>query len=96
MRLSTLASGLRWAFGGAFIVKLITSIGFSAVAYVGIGALLSQIKDQLIDTITGLPLEVIHLMGFYNVDIALNLVFSAYATVAAVALFKRFAWGRGT
>lgn len=94
MRLSRLGDLLRWVFGGSFVAKVITSLGFSVVIYTGITAILNYLMDMVIDTFTDLPLEVMSLMGYYNVDIAINIIFSAYTTVIVITSTQRFLFNK--
>lgn len=78
-----------WAFIAAamtpFVRLLLFSLGFGSLTFVGLNALLSAAKNQMISLLSGLPsdiLAILDLSGFFQ---ALSIIFSAYATKLLVS-----------
>lgn len=73
------------AIVGPLVAKVLTSLGLGAVSYVGITVLLSGVKTYLIGEITGLPADILMILGLAKVDIAVNIALSAVAARAALS-----------
>jgi len=70
---------------GPLAAKVLTAIGIGAVSYVGITALLSNVKSYLINQISGAPSEVLAILGLLKVDIAMNIILSAVIARAVIS-----------
>lgn len=72
-------------FGSAFLAlpelarRLMITFGVGAVTFVGMGFLLDQIKSLAFSSLTGMPALSLQVVGLLNIDIAFNVVMSAYA-----------------
>ncbi|WP_043311466.1 DUF2523 domain-containing protein [Pseudomonas sp. ML96] len=73
------------AIVGPLVAKVLTSLGIGAVSYIGITVLLAGVKTYLIGEITGLPGEILAILGLAKVDVAVNIVLSAVAARAALS-----------
>lgn len=62
---------------GPLAAKILTSLGIGAITYVGITALLSTVTSFLISNITGLPADVLALLGLCKADVMINIMLSA-------------------
>jgi len=52
-------------------------LGVAAVAYVGINFALNVLLDYLKNSLTGIPLHMLSIIGLTNFDIGINIYFSA-------------------
>lgn len=84
-----------WAFLtigviGSIAKRVLSALGVGVVSYVGFDQLLQFVRDQLEYQIGQMPLSVLQLAGLANVDIAINIVFSAYSISITLMIAKRF------
>jgi hypothetical protein len=70
---------------GPLAAKVLTAVGIGAVSYVGITALLANVKSYLINQISGAPAEVLSILGLLKVDVAINIVLSAVIARAVIS-----------
>lgn len=66
--------------------KLLRGLGFTAFAYVGVSALMDQAKDFVFDKLGMVPPEWLQIMGLLQIDVYINIIFSAY-------LVRAILWG---
>lgn len=59
------------------ILRVLTTIGLTAVSMGGIYALTSQLQTQMMTQFNGLPADVAFLMGLMHLDVALSMIISA-------------------
>lgn len=78
-----LVGALGWAMA-SFAGRVFLALGFGTVTYTGITAGIGAIKSQVVSGITGMPAEVVSMVGYLWIDKALTVVFSA--TAAALTL----------
>lgn len=76
-------------FVGGLARTVLTAIGVGIVSYAGFDLLLSQVTNAVRSSIQGLPLSMLQLAGLAKVDIAVNIIFSAYAIRIAMIPLKR-------
>lgn len=62
--------------------KLLRGLGFAAVSYVGVEALLSQAKTYVFSQIGSMPAQYLAVLGMLKIDVCLNILFSAYVARA--------------
>ncbi len=70
---------------GPLVAKVLTSLGMGAISYVGITVLLSAVRTYLIGNVTGLPADVLAILGLAKLDVAVNIILSAVAARAALS-----------
>lgn len=70
---------------GNFVARILLALGVSFVTFTGFDAILSAATDSIRALLIGLPGSVAHILGMGDIDIAINLILSAYA--ARLALF---------
>lgn len=63
----------------SIIGRAMLALGLGAVTYTGITASISVIKDQVVSNLSGLPADVVNLLGFFWIDKGLTVIFSATA-----------------
>lgn len=64
---------------GSFIGRALIALSVGYVSYTGINALLTWVKTQVISYLTGAPGTVLAIMGLLKIDVALSIIFSAFA-----------------
>lgn len=70
---------------GPLVAKVLTSLGIGAVTYVGITAVLAAARSYLLANVTGMPADVLALMGLIKLDIAVNIMLSAVTARAVLS-----------
>lgn len=83
--LNFLTSAFVAGIGRAVLIGL----GIGAMSYVGFDALLTQAVNSFKASITGMPLMVLQLAGLAKMDIAANIIFSAFSVRIAMIPLKR-------
>lgn len=74
---------------GSIAKRVLSALGIGVVAYVGFDQLLQFVRSQLEVQIGQLPTAVLQLAGLANVDIAVNIIFSAYSVSVSLMVAKR-------
>ena len=70
------------AFGAALpeiIRRVLFSLGIGAVVFLGMGALLSQLQTLALGELSGMGQMALQIAGILNIDVAFNIVMSAYS-----------------
>lgn len=88
-----MGAGILYAVLGSVISRIILSSGVSIVSFYGLNFLLSSVFDSAKGSLLGMPMLVLQMLGLMDVDIFLNLIFSAYAAVVAYVSLPRLAFG---
>lgn len=65
-------------FIASAVGRVILALGISYVTYSGITAGLNVLKTMMISQVSGLPSDVVNLVGFVGLDKALTIIFSAF------------------
>ena len=76
--LASLLGGLV-TVAGSIVGRVLIALSIGYVSYSGLSALLDALKGQVIGYLTGAPAQVVAIMGLLKVDVALSVIFSAYA-----------------
>lgn len=64
--------------------KLLRGLGFAAFTFTGVQLLMNQAKDYAFSNLGGVPGEWLQVLGLLQVDVALNILFSAYVARAVL------------
>ena len=64
---------------GSIVGRVLIALSIGYVSYSGLSALLDALRGQVIGYLTGAPAQVVAIMGLLKVDVALSVIFSAYA-----------------
>ncbi|WP_121310957.1 DUF2523 domain-containing protein [Pseudomonas aeruginosa] len=64
--------------------KLLRGLGFTAVAFVGVKAVMDQAKDYVFSNLGGVPAQWLQVLGLLQVDVCINILFSAYIARAVL------------
>ena len=59
-------------------LKVLSALGIGTATYFGIWALFSWAKSYIFANIGGLPAEMVTFIGMLNIDVAINIIFSAF------------------
>jgi len=57
--------------------RVLASLGFAYVAYVGIGHLIDTIKDYVQGLFSAVPADVAAILGLARIDVAINIMIAA-------------------
>jgi hypothetical protein len=76
---------------GSLVRYVIAALGFGAVAYVGFNELLQWVTSEIHGQLNGLPSLAVNFMGLAKVDLAINIILSAYAMNVGLMILNRFA-----
>ncbi len=74
---------LGWALPG-MAWSLLRALGFSAVTFTGVTVVMDKAKDYVFSNIGALPASWLQLLGVLQVDVAINILFSAYIARAVM------------
>lgn len=75
---------------GSIAKRVFSALGIGVVAYKGFGELLAYVQDQVQGLFSGLPLAALQLAGLADIDIGINIIFSAYTVSMVFIVAKRF------
>jgi len=64
---------------GSLVFRALFALGFGYLTYVGFTNLMDSLKNHVYSLFSSVPVEVAHLMGLANIDIAINIMFGAIA-----------------
>lgn len=81
------------AVAGQLVMKALVGLGVGAVSYVGITALMDALVLDVQNALFSLSPDVLALIGVFNVDRVLSLIFSAIAARIALAGVNAVAGG---
>jgi len=60
--------------------RVLIGLGFAAVTYTGLSVTLGWLKDEAVARIQGMPSDVVLMLGYMQVGVALSIITSAIAT----------------
>ena len=69
---------------GSMVGRIILALGIGFVTYSGSTVALNAIKQSVISSFSGMPVDMVNLMAFLWIDKALSVMFSAVAVSLAV------------
>lgn len=75
------------------VARVLLALGVSVVSYTGFSYLLSQITTQIHSFLSGFSADVLNVLGMCRIDLAINLVLSAWAARIALTSLKSFRVG---
>lgn len=74
---------LAWALPGLGW-SLLRGLGFAAVTYTGVTAVMSFAKDYVFSNLGAVPASWLQVLGILQIDVAINILFSAYVARAVL------------
>jgi len=75
--LAAFFGGLRYV-AGSLAVQVLIGLGIGIATYTGMDVTFDHLKAQALNNFSGLPAELVGLLGFMKVGNAINVVCSAY------------------
>lgn len=96
--IASLLGGLRFA-AGSIAAQVLIGLGIGVLTYTGMDVSLTYLKGQALAQLSGLPAELVGLLGYMKVGVFLNIVTSAMVArltmtgvrnAAGVLAIKRF------
>ncbi|RVU33236.1 DUF2523 domain-containing protein [Rheinheimera riviphila] len=79
-------------FGAAvatnFVARILVALGVSFVSYTGFSTILNSAANQLRSLFGGMPSDIIAYIGLSDIDLAINMVLSAYTAKLAMVAMK--------
>lgn len=73
---------------GSLVGRVLLSLGIGYATYGGLSVLATWIKDEIFDHMSSLPIGILNSLALMQVDVAINIVFSAYAARMVLAGFR--------
>ncbi|MDA8445301.1 DUF2523 domain-containing protein [Paracidovorax valerianellae] len=64
---------------GSFAGQVLISLGIAAVTYTGVDTVLTTLKGNVLQAMTGLPADMVALLSYMQVGVAISIVTSAVA-----------------
>lgn len=83
--LSALLGGLATAMG-SFVFRAILALGIGTITYTGLSVAINSIKSSVVSSFSGMPADMVGLLGYLWVDKCLSIVFSAVVTALTMRL----------
>lgn len=73
------AGGMLINVAGSIVGQVLTSLAISVVTYVGVDTVLTRLKGDAIAALTGLPADLVALLSYMQVGVAISIITSAIA-----------------
>lgn len=73
------AGGMLLNIAGGLVGQVLLSLGVAVVTYVGVDTALSKLKGDAIAALSGLPAELVALLSYMQVGVAISIITSAVA-----------------
>lgn len=70
---------------GPLVKQVLKALGIGMVSYFGLQLMLDQVKDYVTSSFSGLPADVVSILGLAKVDVAVNIMLAAVITRAVVS-----------
>lgn len=71
--------GMLINIAGSAVAQVLIALGLAVVTYTGVDTVLSTLKAQTLDAFTGLPADLVALLSFLKVGVAISIITSAVA-----------------
>lgn len=71
--------GMLINIAGSLVGQVLISLGIAAVTYTGVDTVLSTLKTNALQALTGLPADLVGLLSYMQVGVAISIVSSAIA-----------------
>ncbi len=67
------------SIAGSLVGRVLIALSIGYVSYTGISALLTSLKDQVIERLSGSGAEFVQVMALVKIDVCVSILFSAMA-----------------
>ena len=64
---------------GSIVARVLIALGIGYASYSGITAVLDGVKALVVSYLSGAPVTILTIMSLLKVDVAVSIIFSAYA-----------------
>lgn len=71
--------GVLLNIAGSMVGQVLMSLAISVVTYTGVDLVLNRLKAEAISALTGLPADIVGLLSYMQVGVAISIVTSAVA-----------------
>ena len=71
--------GMLLNLAGSLAGRVLLSLGLSVLTYVGVDTVLDKLKANALDAFQGLPVELVSLLSYMKVGVAISIITSAVA-----------------
>jgi len=80
---------------GSHVLRVLTALGLGILTYEGFSAALDFFKNPVLSSFSGLPADILSLLGYMKVGKSLTIIFSALLASVAIkgltnGVYKRF------
>jgi len=87
--------GALLSLAGSFVLRVLVALGLGVVSYYGFSSALDFFKNLVTSNLSGLPADMLSLLGYMKVGKTLTIIFSAMLASVAVkglsnGVYKRF------
>lgn len=88
--LSALLGGLRFV-AGSLALQVLVGLGIGVVTYTGMDISLNYLKQQAVSNLSGLPVDMLSLLGYMKVGNFINIVTSAMVARMSMTMVRNAA-----
>jgi Na+-transporting NADH:ubiquinone oxidoreductase subunit NqrE len=88
--LSALLGGLRFV-AGSLALQVLVGLGIGVVTYTGMDISLNYLKQQAVSNLSGLPADMLALLGYMKVGNFINIVTSAMVARMSMTMIRNAA-----
>ena len=81
--IALLMRGLLWA-AGSIVGRVLVRLGIGVATYSGMNATLGWLKTQAVTALQGMPADIVNLMSYMKVGVAISIVCSAIVARAVL------------
>jgi len=70
---------------GSIVGRVLIALSIGYVSYSGLSVLMDSLKSQVMGLLSGAPATIVTIMALLKVDVAVSIIFSAYAARLVLA-----------
>lgn len=75
-------------FASSLAARMLLGLGLGIVTFYALQTLMDNLKNALLSSLSGLPADIVNIMGLLNFDFYISIVLSAMGTAAFIASSK--------
>ncbi|MET3181111.1 UNVERIFIED_ORG: hypothetical protein ABIC43_004280 [Variovorax guangxiensis] len=88
--IAALLGGLRYV-AGSFALQVLVGLGIGVATYTGMDVSLDYLKGQAVQNLTGLPAELLGMLGYMKVGNCINIITSAMVARMSMTMVRNAA-----
>ncbi len=77
--------GMLLNVAGSLVFRVLVGLGMSVVTYTGVDTVLEKLKTTTVEAFQGMPVELVALLSYMKVGVAISIIFSAVAVRLALS-----------